>query len=325
MNTLRPRRPARRRAGQLPAAAAVLLAIVAGEARGQDGWPFAPRSARISDAVIARDLATFDTLARRAVDARAGLYVALAREAYERNDDGRLSAALLETARTGGAASARVRPDLWQTLEAGRGTRAITSATLDSLEVALVRAAHPLLGAPSCARWEQRADSLAGTVRAQLASLRDARAVERRPTEPVAAPPAIRRPGPLPDRVHFALDRAALSPQSEAVLQAVADSLRDAGSVTIELEGHTDRRASDAYNDALSARRAEAVRDWLVAHGVAADRITVRALGRAQLLVAGSSAEAHARNRRVRMRFIASDGTVLVTLEQRDDLQPERR
>jgi len=306
-------------------AATVLVTLSPWATHAQEGWRPSPRSARTSDAVIARDLASFDALAARAAGGRAGLYIALAREAYERNDDGRLSVALLDVARSGGATPGRVRPDLWETLERARAASEIPGVTLDSLEAALLRAQHPLLGAPSCARWEQRADSLAGTVRAQLASLRDARAVERRPTEPVAAPPAIRRPGPLPDRVHFALDRAALSPQSEAVLQAVADSLRDAGSVTIELKGHTDRRASDAYNDALSARRAEAVRDWLVARGVEAGRITVRALGRTQLLTDGSSAEAHARNRRVRMRFIASDGTVLVTLEQRDDLQPEHR
>jgi outer membrane protein OmpA-like peptidoglycan-associated protein len=275
--------------------------------------------------VIARDLAWFDREAQQAASSRTRLYVHLAREAYERNDDGRLSAQLLEAARRDDTPRGVTRPELWETLRRARASAQVPTFVLDSLEVALLRAAHPVLGAPSCAQWELRADALAARARAQIATAPREAAVP----PPVAEAPKVdtrpRRPGPLPDRVHFALDRAELSAASQVVLAAIADSLREAGPITIELEGHTDVRATDAYNNALSARRADAVRQWLVNRGVDATRVTTRAVGRAQPLAQGNDVQAHARNRRVLMRFVAPDGTVLATVEQRDDLQIERR
>lgn len=304
---------------------ALLAVSVPSRLHAQAAWGFAPRSARTTDAVIARDLAWFDGQAQQATSSRARLYVTLAREAYERNDDGRLSAQLLEAARRDETPRDVTRPELWETLRTARTTAQVSTFVLDSLEVALLRAAHPILGAPSCAQWEQRADALAATARAQMATAPREAAVP----SPVAEAPRVetrpRRPGPLPDRVHFALDRDELSAASQIVLAAIPDSLRDAGPITIELEGHTDVRATDAYNTALSARRADAVRRWLVQRGVDATRVTTRALGRAQPLADGNDPEAHARNRRVIMRFVAPDGTVLATVEQREDLQRERR
>jgi outer membrane protein OmpA-like peptidoglycan-associated protein len=309
----------------LCALGALLAASTSSQLHAQAEWGFAPRSARTTDAVIARDLAWFDGQAQQAASSRERLYVHLAREAYERNDDGRLSAQLLAAARRDETPRGATRPELWETLRTARTSAQVPTFVLDSLEVALLRAAHPVLGAPSCAQWEQRADALAATARVQMASAAREAAVP----SPVAEVPRVetrpRRPGPLPDRVHFALDRDELSAASQVVLAAIADSLRDAGPITIELEGHTDVRATDAYNNALSARRADAVRRWLVQRGVDATRVTTRALGRAQPLAQGNDVQAHARNRRVLMRFVAPDGTVLATVEQRDDLQVERR
>jgi outer membrane protein OmpA-like peptidoglycan-associated protein len=68
--------------------------------------------------------------------------------------------------------------------------------------------------------------------------------------------------------VLFDFDRAELRPQAEGVLRDVARQLRERGArVAIRVEGHTDGLGTDAYNDSLSLRRAEAVRGWLAGPG----------------------------------------------------------
>jgi outer membrane protein OmpA-like peptidoglycan-associated protein len=193
--------------------------------------------------------------------------------------------------------------------------------------VALLRARHPVLGAPSCAQWEREAERLATVTRQALAD----RAVPIRVAPPVAAPESapvvasLPLPTAIPDRVHFALDRAELSERSRAVLDVVVDSLARVRNVRIVLEGHTDVRASDAYNADLSARRARAVREYLVSRGLSASGIELLPRGREQLEGSGQRVDDHARNRRVIMRFTTADGVTLLTLEQREDVQPERR
>ncbi len=68
--------------------------------------------------------------------------------------------------------------------------------------------------------------------------------------------------------VLFDFDRAELRPQAEGVLRDVARQIRERGArVGVRVEGHTDALGTDAYNDALSLRRAEAVRSWLLGPG----------------------------------------------------------
>lgn len=302
----------------------------------------APRSQRVSDDVIARDLAQLDLLTRTATqagDARAVMFVQLARDAYERNDDGTLSALMLGAA-AGQARVTRVaRPDLWQVMDSVRAVDHgddSTSALAVALENALVRAQYPLLGAPSCAAWERDADRLAVAIRSRQrpAVIAVAPVVEPPPpprdTAPVTPlPPRLEPIVPtelrgVPSMVHFALDRHDLSRASRNVLAALVDSLRYFSTVQIVLEGHTDLRASVDYNLALSRRRTESVRGYLELLGIAPTRIRVVAQGKSQLQVQGTDALSHARNRRVQLRYFTPDGTELPTVELLDDLQLER-
>ncbi|MEQ8440383.1 MAG: peptidoglycan-associated lipoprotein Pal [Alphaproteobacteria bacterium] len=100
------------------------------------------------------------------------------------------------------------------------------------------------------------------------------------------------------DRVFFVVDRSDLSAEAQGILDEQASFLAANPGVTITVEGHADERGTDDYNLALSARRAASVRDYLIARGVAAGRITTLAYGESRPVATGSNEAAWAQNRR---------------------------
>ena len=100
------------------------------------------------------------------------------------------------------------------------------------------------------------------------------------------------------DRVFFAFDRSDLSDQAQSTLDAQAAWLGSFRAVTVTIEGHADERGTDDYNLALSARRAAAARDYLIAKGVDAGRIETLAYGESRPAAIGSNEAAWAQNRR---------------------------
>lgn len=99
------------------------------------------------------------------------------------------------------------------------------------------------------------------------------------------------------DRVFFAFDRSDLSAQAQSTLDAQAAWLAAFPAVTITIEGHADERGTDDYNLALSARRAAAARDYLIAKGIAAGRIETIAYGETRPIATGANEAAWAQNR----------------------------
>jgi len=101
-----------------------------------------------------------------------------------------------------------------------------------------------------------------------------------------------------------------LLPQAQAKLSEVAGVLtkQDEDS-KIVVEGYTDSQGSESFNRNLSQHRAEAVRTYLVAHGIASDRITAQGLGLANPVADNASAEGRADNRRVEIIVQPSRGT----------------
>ncbi len=97
----------------------------------------------------------------------------------------------------------------------------------------------------------------------------------------------------------FASGAASLRPEARANLGRVVEFVRAAGSAAVIIEGHTDDRGSDNLNQALSQRRAEAVRQALVEEGVDAARLSAVGLGKRRPVADNTSAEGRARNRRV--------------------------
>lgn len=99
--------------------------------------------------------------------------------------------------------------------------------------------------------------------------------------------------------VKFVTDQSDLSPSYKQMVKGVATVMKDNPSYKLNVVGHADDRASGEYNMALSQRRADAVKAYLVELGVSADRITTTALGETQPENPSTTVEARAENRRV--------------------------
>lgn len=103
----------------------------------------------------------------------------------------------------------------------------------------------------------------------------------------------------LSGSVLFRSAESALLPSAQVKLDQVANALLAIRARNLIVEGHTDSQGSEAYNQGLSQRRAEAVRDYLVQKGYPADRIQARGRGEGSPIANNASAEGRANNRRV--------------------------
>jgi peptidoglycan-associated lipoprotein len=99
------------------------------------------------------------------------------------------------------------------------------------------------------------------------------------------------------DRVFFDLNKNNLSSDAQATLDRQATWLAKYPQVTIQLAGNCDDRGTEEYNIALGERRANAARDYLVAKGVAASRITTISYGKDRPTATGDDEQSWAQNR----------------------------
>lgn len=102
----------------------------------------------------------------------------------------------------------------------------------------------------------------------------------------------------------FPQGKATIDPKSFAELDEVGQMMKENNKIVIQLEGHTDNQGSSKANLALSEDRVEAVKKYLVAKGIAKDRIKTKAFGGSQPLSNEMTQEARANNRRVEMRIL---------------------
>ena len=100
------------------------------------------------------------------------------------------------------------------------------------------------------------------------------------------------------DRVFFAFDSSALSDNAVEVLNTQVKWLKDHKKVNVIVQGYCDERGTREYNLALGERRANAVKQYLVSQGIAADRISVISYGKERPAVLGNNEAAWAQNRR---------------------------
>ena len=99
------------------------------------------------------------------------------------------------------------------------------------------------------------------------------------------------------DRVFFAFDKSDLSADARRTLDRQAAWLKQWSNQRLTVEGHCDERGTREYNLALGERRAAAVKDYLVASGVSASRLSTISYGKERPIVLGSNEAAWAQNR----------------------------
>jgi outer membrane protein OmpA-like peptidoglycan-associated protein len=126
---------------------------------------------------------------------------------------------------------------------------------------------------------------------------------------PVAVAP-VPPPPPAPkeltfERVYFDFNKSTLTPKAEEALQGNLKILQDNPSVVVEVWGHTDAKGSPGYNEKLSRARGNAVKNWLVSHGISPDRIKVQAYGETKPRETNETDEGRALNRRVGFHVIS--------------------
>jgi peptidoglycan-associated lipoprotein len=124
------------------------------------------------------------------------------------------------------------------------------------------------------------------------------------PAEPVQSGPAAPIPGSeqdfvinAGDRVYFDFDQYAIRPDGGSVLDAQAAWLSRYRAVRVRIEGNCDERGTREYNFALGARRAQAVRDYLVGRGIDPARIDVISYGKERPIDPNSNEDAWSHNR----------------------------
>jgi peptidoglycan-associated lipoprotein len=100
------------------------------------------------------------------------------------------------------------------------------------------------------------------------------------------------------DRVFFDLDKSDLKSEARATLDRQAAWLKKYSTANVTIEGHCDERGTREYNLALGERRATAVKNYLVADGIAAARVKTISYGKERPAVLGSNEAAWAQNRR---------------------------
>ena len=117
---------------------------------------------------------------------------------------------------------------------------------------------------------------------------------------------------PTSEKVSFAadaffdFDKATLKPEGKSKLDELAAQLGGINLEVIIAVGHTDSVGTDAYNQKLSVRRADAVKAYLVSKGVESNRVYTEGKGEKQPVADNKTAEGRAKNRRVEIEVVGT-------------------
>jgi len=131
--------------------------------------------------------------------------------------------------------------------------------------------------------------------------------LEKAPAKPMPA----KKPAPLPlpqpkiswilSGVNFDLNKAVVRPDAKEILKSDIKILRENPQIRVEVQGHTCDLGDANYNRMLSDKRAQAIKEYLVSQGVAADRLTARGYGEDRPRFPNDSEANRAKNRRVEL------------------------
>jgi OOP family OmpA-OmpF porin len=124
---------------------------------------------------------------------------------------------------------------------------------------------------------------------------------EAAPTPPPPPPP----PAPAPRKIatltgpNFDFNKSTLTASGRKLVDHAIQVLKSEPNTNVSVEGHTDAVGTDAYNMKLSQHRADAVREYMVAHGISESRITTKGWGKTKPVATNDTAAGRAQNRRV--------------------------
>jgi len=129
---------------------------------------------------------------------------------------------------------------------------------------------------------------------------------------PAPVPVAPPKPKPVAEKITFAadvlfdFDKAVVKPAGKQKLDELAGKVKDINLEVVIAIGHTDSIGSDAYNQKLSVRRAEAVKAYLVSKGIEPNRVYTEGKGEKQPVASNKTKEGRQKNRRVEIEVIGT-------------------
>lgn len=128
----------------------------------------------------------------------------------------------------------------------------------------------------------------------------------------VVPPPVVVPPAPTTEKVTYAadalfdFDKAVLKPEGKAKLDDLVAKVKDITLEVIIATGHTDSVGTEAYNQKLSVKRAEAVKTYLTGKGIEANRVYTEGKGETAPVADNKTAEGRAKNRRVEIEVVGT-------------------
>jgi len=134
---------------------------------------------------------------------------------------------------------------------------------------------------------------------------------EPEPVEAAPPPPPPPPPAPVTKRriilrgVNFDFDKSNIRPDARPILDEAIRTLKEEPSIRVRIEGHTDSIGTEQYNQRLSQRRAEAVKQYLVQGGIAASRLEAVGLGESEPVASNDTADGRAQNRRAELEVLS--------------------
>jgi OOP family OmpA-OmpF porin len=129
---------------------------------------------------------------------------------------------------------------------------------------------------------------------------------------PRAEPKPEPKPKPVAEKVTFAadvlfdFDKSVIKPEGRSRLDDLAGKVKGINLEVVIAIGHTDSIGTDAYNQALSVRRAESVKAYLVSKGIEANRVYTEGKGEKQPVADNKTREGRAKNRRTEIEVIGT-------------------
>jgi OmpA-OmpF porin, OOP family len=133
---------------------------------------------------------------------------------------------------------------------------------------------------------------------------------ERKKVAEAPKPAPAPAPAPVVEEVivlrgiNFDFDKADIKPEYAPILDEAVDILKERQGVKVVVEGHTDSTGPEDYNQKLSERRAQSVRDYLAKNGIAADRLETKGFGESKPAYDNATKEGRYRNRRVEFQVV---------------------